>query len=106
MQHQLSMAKIDPFRVAGGPGGIEGCGASVFIKVRKIKVLRTHGQQVFVLSRKRNAGLRALPFIAEQNEGVRRFQAILDGVEDRQEIGVTEDDIGPSMIESVENLFR
>ena len=64
MQHELPVTVIDPFRVTGGTGGIEGCGASVFIKVRKIEVLRTPCQQIFVLRRKRSAGLRALPFIA------------------------------------------
>jgi hypothetical protein len=58
------MAKIDPFRIAGGTGGIEGCGASVFIKVREIEVLRALDLQFFILSRKRNAGRRTLPFIA------------------------------------------
>src|SRR5215471_19228357 len=55
VQHELPMAKIDTFRVAGGTGGIESCSTSVFIKVGEIEVLGPSGQQVFVCSSKSNA---------------------------------------------------
>src|SRR2546421_13011397 len=46
VQHELPVAKIDSLWVAGGPGGIEGCGARIFSKVWKIEVLSTLLQQV------------------------------------------------------------
>ena len=47
------MAIIDAFRIAGRGCRIEGRGAGVLVKIGKIEVLRTPGQQVFVLGRKR-----------------------------------------------------
>src|SRR5438132_2869163 len=43
VQHELPMAKIDPLRIAGGPGGIEGRGTRVLVKVRKSEVRSTPG---------------------------------------------------------------
>src|SRR5215472_3178749 len=60
VQHELTMAEIDSLRIAGGAGCIEGRGASVFIKVRKIEVLSTPGQQVFILCRERHKRPRVL----------------------------------------------
>ena len=53
VQHQLPMAIIDALRIAGRAGRIESRGAGVLVKIGKIELLRTLGQQVFVLGRKR-----------------------------------------------------
>src|SRR5258708_23513964 len=103
------MAKINAFRVAGRAGRIEGRGAGMLVKVWKIEILRAPLQQFFVLRRNLNGRRRALsniPSIAEHDKGFHGFQAPLEGVEDRQKIGMTEDDIGSGMIEGVENLLR
>ena len=60
VQHELPMAKIDPLRIAGGTGSIEGRGASVFVKVGKIEVLCTPRQQVFILCCKGDKSVRLL----------------------------------------------
>ena len=79
VQDQLSMGKKDALGKSRGPGGVEGGGPSVFIKIGEIIRIGGPGEKFFVFPVKSNLRRRLVPVIGDQNNLLDRCQLIPDG---------------------------
>nr|WP_272963014.1 hypothetical protein [Alcanivorax jadensis] len=106
VQHQLPVGEVHALGQAGGAGGVEGGGAGVFVQLRELEAGRCLGQQLFVFA---GQGQRIAAFytiVVEQDVGLHRLDAILDGFQDRQEFAVHQDGIILGVVDGVEHLLR
>ena len=106
MQHQLSMAEVHPFGQASGTRGIEGGGASILGKIWKFVIRIAGHQQAFVFGGDIQGGGRSLASVIEQHQLFDWLNAITNGFQDREKLGIDQDDVVFGVIDGVENLFR
>ena len=105
VQHDLTVAVENALGQTGGPGGVEGRCHGVFIQIGEIIMITGPGEQVFVFSRQRKAGLRSFA-VGQQNEFLDRLDLVPDGFQHGEEFRKNQDDIVFGVIDGVEQLFR
>ena len=105
MQDQLAMREVDPLGVAGGAGRIEGGRHRVFIEIGKLVRRLCGRQQALILADAVRQLALLVISISDQQCLVDRGQLPGNGVVERRELAVDEDDAILGMIHRVKNLL-
>ena len=106
MQHQLAVAEINPLRIAGRTGGVEGGGLGVFVEIGEVELAVGSSQQGFVFAGHRQRCGRDLGFVADQHEGLHRFQLAGDLLQDGEELAIDQQHVGLGVVQRVQDLLR
>ena len=104
VQDELAVAVIDALGQAGGARRVEGRGAGVLGQVGKRERRRRGGEHRLVFRGERELRLRrGRPVVDEHERDPGRILS-LDRLEDRQELGVDEDDVVGRVVDRVQDL--
>ena len=91
VQDDLSVAEENALGLAGGSGGVECGGPSVFVEIRKIRQGDTAGQQCFVFSVQTQRSLKSLRLIRKENDPPDCPQTVPDLFQQGQKVGTDQD---------------
>ena len=96
------MAEIDALGRTRGAGGIEGGGHGVLVEIREVVIIAGAGQQRFVFAVQGQGSLRVLGLVADEDDLFDRFELVLDGFQQRQELRVDQDEVVLGMVDGVD----
>ena len=105
MQHELAVTVVDALGQAGGPGRVERRRAGILGQVGEYERRRRGGEHRLVLRGERDLRLWRSRPVVDQHERDAGPNLVLDRLEDRQELGVDDDDIVGRVVDRVQDLF-
>ena len=106
MQHQLTVAEIDPLRAAGRAGGVKRRRAGVLVEIGKLEERRIRLQHFLVFAFDRQARGRLLLAVVQQHVFPHRRQLVGHLLHERQEVRVDQHGRGGCVIHRVQQPLR